>query len=75
MCLYDIDRLDAGAAQYHAVIRLQPGLHAAHSNLGSTLFRQGSLDGAVERFAKAVRLRPDNPIASLRRCQEPGAGR
>jgi tetratricopeptide (TPR) repeat protein len=49
------------------VIALDPGNAAAFNNRGDALMQQGRLDGAIEDFATALRLKPDYAIALMNR--------
>ena len=55
---------ESQAIEYlRAVLRLKPGLAAAHNNLGNAFVAQGMLLEAVASFQEAVRLRPDFAVA------------
>ena len=46
-----------------AVLRLQPGLAAAHNNLGNAYVATGKLPEAMASYQEAVRLQPDYAVA------------
>jgi predicted O-linked N-acetylglucosamine transferase (SPINDLY family) len=46
-----------------AVLRLQPGMAAAHNNLGNALAAQKKFVEAIASLQEAVRLRPDDAMA------------
>lgn len=51
---------DEAIAEYREAIRVDPSCHAAHSNLGSALIRQGTrLDEAIAACLGAIELNPD----------------
>src|SRR5271170_1809116 len=50
-----------------AVLRLKPGLAAAHNNLGNVFIIQRKLPEAVASFQEAVRLQPDFAAAHSER--------
>ena len=49
------------AADFDALIRLDPTHLAAHVNLGQALLRAGQVDGAVAAFDRAIELSPRLP--------------
>ena len=55
---------ESQAIEYlRTVLRLQPGLAAAHNNLGNAFAAQGKFPDAVANFQEAVRLQPDLAVA------------
>lgn len=57
------DRLDDAVACYTKALSLDPGLAAAHTNLGRIAHRRGDLRIAREAFEAALALDPDQPEA------------
>jgi len=55
---------DARAGEcYRQALKLEPGLAAARTNLGSLAYRAGDVDGARAAFEAALALDPDQPEA------------
>jgi predicted O-linked N-acetylglucosamine transferase (SPINDLY family) len=53
--------LDKAAEVYRSVIRLEPGIRAAHNNLGQILLHRNRFSQAEVCFRKAIALREDDP--------------
>jgi predicted O-linked N-acetylglucosamine transferase (SPINDLY family) len=56
--------LDAAFAQYEEALARDPTIWEAQNNLANILLERGEHEAAREAFARAVRLRPDDPIAA-----------
>lgn len=54
---------DEAAAAYERAISLDPGLAAAHTNLGNLRYQQGDRTSALRCYEAAVALDPDQPEA------------
>jgi len=54
---------DSPKAFCQAAVAGSPHLALAHVNLGSTLFREGDLDGAAQQFTQAVAIDSRWPVA------------
>jgi len=54
---------DRTAHHFAETVRVQPGLAAAHYNLGNALFREGRQAEAVESLRKALAIDPDYALA------------
>ena len=50
-------------ASYRKALELDPGLSAAHTNLGSLAYRKGDIAGARIEFGAALALDPEQPEA------------
>lgn len=64
-CSLDDDPNDEGAAigAYEKAIALDPGLAAAHTNLGNIHYRAGHTPAALECYQQAIALDPEQPEA------------
>ncbi len=58
--------LDAAVAGYQRVIALDPTYAPAHVALGGLRLRQGRARDALEHYAQALALQPDDPTTRLR---------
>jgi predicted O-linked N-acetylglucosamine transferase (SPINDLY family) len=56
-------RMDQAMDYLQAAVRLQPGLAAAHANLGNVYRAQGKLPEAVASFEQAVHLQTSSALA------------
>jgi DNA-binding transcriptional MerR regulator len=56
---------DEAQAAYRQALALDPGLSAAHINLGRLLHAAGDLRGAQEHYRDAARLDPNDPVAAF----------
>jgi tetratricopeptide (TPR) repeat protein len=56
-------RLDEAAAAYRRALKLDPGLGAGHTNLGTLAHRRGDVAEARASFAAALAVDPEQPEA------------
>jgi tetratricopeptide (TPR) repeat protein len=54
-------RLDRARRRLEAVVAIEPGLAAAHHNLGAVRQRLGAWDAAAEAYGRALELQPQAP--------------
>jgi Flp pilus assembly protein TadD len=54
-----MDRLEEAISEFRAALRADPGMVAAHNNLGIALGSQGRMDEAIAQFREALALQPD----------------
>ncbi|MCB9557163.1 MAG: tetratricopeptide repeat protein [Deltaproteobacteria bacterium] len=59
----DLDRADDAEAAYQQALELDPGLAAAHTNLGNLYYRQMKRDRAIGCYETACALDPDQAEA------------
>lgn len=62
------DGIEAAEADYRKALALDPGLAAAHTNLGGLAYRRGDLGEACAEFEAALALDPEQPEARYNRA-------
>jgi tetratricopeptide (TPR) repeat protein len=60
--------MDAAESAYRKALERDPGLAAAHTNLGGLAYRRGDLGRACEEFEAALGLDPEQPEARYNRA-------
>ena len=69
ICLSETDRVDGSLDLYRQVLELDSTLFEARMNLAILLHESGDSEAAVEEFARAAALAPDDPVPVLYRAQ------
>ena len=62
--LIDHGQAERGLRTIETALQIDPSNVAAHNSLGANLARQGKLEEAAQHFRAALRIRPDDNLAS-----------
>ena len=52
------ENLPKATHHYSEAVRINPAYAEAHCKLGVILVRQGDVDGGIEHFSKALKIKP-----------------